>query len=107
MSLFPGDYPSDESEPAPDKPCCEHWEHFVAAQGDGVHLTWAVLHRFAHGRLPFSAAALAELAGIDEDEAVSAIDTAIERGWIMPTGIENYMSGAQTAIYQGCLTRWR
>lgn len=108
VSLFPDDYPPAEPERADDGPCCEHWASFVEAQGDGVHLTWTVMHRFAHDRLPFSAAALASLAGIDEDEATSAIDSALERGWIGPVRPEGYVRGEPTTVlYQGCLHRWR
>lgn len=107
VSLF-DEYPNDETAPADEHDCCDQWAAFVAEQTGGIHMVWHVLHRFAHGRLPFRLEALADLAGVDLADAYAALDTGIERGWVCPVPPENYMApGTDTGLYQGCLARWR
>jgi hypothetical protein len=109
MSLFPDDYPPNEPEVVVPKPCCEYWASFVEAQDtDGVHLVWTCVHRLAHGRTPFTAEALAEMARVSVKEADTVIRSALERQWLNPVQAEYHMQfGATTGLYQGRLRRQR
>lgn len=77
-------------------PCCEG-QH-------GAPIVEQFLHVLAHSRVPFSAQALAELAGLTDHMAAAEIDVAIEAGHVGPVEPEDYME-APTGLYVGRLAR--
>ena len=116
MSLFPDEYP-----PLPETPrrvrrtsCCDEWESFVTDEWDRfahiidgdrsirqVPKLWPIVHRLAHGRVPFTKTKLAELSEVTEYRAQVAIDVAAQRSWIYKA--TNVVMGDPTVLWQGRL----
>jgi hypothetical protein len=77
--------------------CCQAWEHLPAADRDTW--AWQVLHQLAHSSVPFSVAAVAEVARANSDQL---INEAQRRRWIVR--IAPARRGAD-ALWRGVLNR--
>lgn len=90
-SLFPEQYPPKPAKRSrkkvdPSVECCDEWERFVAYRAEnhlGVHPIWRMVHRFAHGRLPFSVDVLAGTASSTPSNAEAVIAGAVDAEWIV------------------------
>jgi hypothetical protein len=107
MSLF------EEYPPLPRKApklqrddCCDAWAAFIArTEGDG-HRVWDFVHRWGHRRTPFSADALAEIAGTSRAHAEAVIGCVVELGWVAPIQPEYYQRVADR-LWAGRLSKER
>lgn len=100
MSLF-DEYPAKAIAGRTPKVCCAGLD----APEDVTERLWQYVHDMSHGRVTFSPATLAALAGVDEGAAGVAIDKALAAEWLTPAAPE--VPGDQSNIYVGRLARKR
>lgn len=101
MSLF-NTYPAEDPR-AQRETCCDALD----PAPDGVDAQcWAFCHVIAHGRVPITPAALAQLAGVDPPVARKAIDAAVGAGWMAFVEAEGYMR-RRLDLWVGTLTKAR
>jgi len=105
MTLFP-DYPPIESTSRPKPPCCADWGVFVQDNPEPP-LVYAVVHAFAHGRVPFTLDALAERANTTLKGAEGAVKVALHRDWVARVHPEPYMRHSVLHAWVGRLPRKR
>ena len=104
-TLFP-EYPPVDKPKRRQVECCEAWVAFTDQYPDPP-VVYAVVHAFAHGRVPFTIDALAERAGTTERGSRGAIAIALDRGWVTPVHPEAYMHHPVLRAWIGTLPRRR
>jgi hypothetical protein len=101
MSLFPDDYPDEETEPKERRTCCAD---IVAGPGGVPDFAWRMVHTFGHTRSAVGAASLAGLAGCTVTEAREALEAAEGCEWLRRLAPEPYQKNPP-ALWQGRLSQ--
>jgi hypothetical protein len=92
-SLFPDRYPDRILAPKATlrRVCCDA----IIAPPHVSPRLWGFIHDMAHGRVPFSARALAELAEVSLFDARRAVAAAESAGWVYSIRSDPCFSGTQ------------